>query len=108
VVKASAGAAAHIKIARSSNLSQLIELLKKKGYWVVGFQAEAGRPIWEADLTVPTALVLGSEGSGIRRLVKEGCDYLVSIPARGKVISYNVSVAAGIALYECVRQRGRT
>jgi 23S rRNA (guanosine2251-2'-O)-methyltransferase len=107
VVRVSAGAAAHIRIARSSNLSQLIDLLKKKGYWVVGFQAEAGRPIWEADFTVPTALVLGSEGSGIRRLVKERCDYLVSIPVRGKVVSYNVSVAAGIALYECVRQRRR-
>jgi len=106
VVKASAGAASHVKLARSANISQLIDLLKKKGFWVAGLDAEAGRPIWKADLTVPTALVLGSEGSGLHRLVKQKCDFLVSLPIRGNVGSYNVSVAAGIALYEVLRQRG--
>ncbi len=108
VVRSSAGAAAHLKIARIPNLARLIEMLKEKGYWVAGLDAASGRPIWEADFTVPTALVLGSEGSGLHRLVKEKCDFLVSIPVRGKVSSLNVSVAAGIALYEVVRQRSRT
>lgn len=105
VVKASAGAASHVKLARGANISQLIELVKKKGFWVAGLDAEAGRPIWETDLTVPIALVLGSEGSGLHRLVKQKCDFLVSLPIRGMVSSYNVSVAAGIALYEVLRQR---
>ena len=65
----------------------------------------AAHLIWEIDLTVPTALVLGSEGSGLHRLVKEKCDFVVSLPIRGAVSSYNVSVAAGIALYEALRQR---
>jgi 23S rRNA (guanosine2251-2'-O)-methyltransferase len=104
-VKASAGAASHIKVARCTNTARLIEQLKEAGYWITGFAAESGRPIWEPDLTVPTALVLGSEGSGLHRLVKEKCDFLATIPMRGKVASYNVSVAAGIALYEVLRQR---
>jgi len=105
VVKASAGAASHIKLARSTNVAQLVDLIKKQGFWVAGLDAEAGQPIWKADLTVPTALVLGSEGSGLHRLVKQKCDFLVSLPIRGNVSSYNVSVAAGIALYEVLRQR---
>lgn len=105
VVKASAGAAAHVKIARSANLRQLLDLVKAKGYWVVGLDAEAERAIWDVDLTPPTALVIGSEGGGMRRLVKESCDLLASIPVRGKVSSLNAGVAAGIALYECIRQR---
>jgi 23S rRNA (guanosine2251-2'-O)-methyltransferase len=105
VARSSAGAAAHLKIARIPNLAHLIELLKKKGYWVAGLDASAGRQLWEADFTVPTALVLGGEGSGLHRLVREKCDFLVSIPVRGKVSSHNVSVAAGIALYEVLRQR---
>jgi 23S rRNA (guanosine2251-2'-O)-methyltransferase len=105
VVKASAGAASHIKIARVPNIAQLIESLKKKGYWVAGLDAGADQPIWGADLTVPTALVLGSEGSGLHRLVRERCDFLFSLPILGKVGSYNVSVAAGMALYEVLRQR---
>jgi 23S rRNA (guanosine2251-2'-O)-methyltransferase len=104
-VKASAGAASHIKVTKIGNAAQLIERLKKSGYWIAGLDAEARRPIWEADFTVPTALVLGGEGSGLHRLVKEKCDFLVSIPVRGKVSSHNVSVAAGIALYEIIRQR---
>ncbi len=104
-VKASAGGAAHVKIARAPNLARLIELLKERGYWIVGLDSAAGRRIWEADLAGPIALVLGSEGSGMRRLVRELCDFLFAIPLPGKVGSYNVSVAAGIALYECIRQR---
>jgi 23S rRNA (guanosine2251-2'-O)-methyltransferase len=106
-VKASAGASAHLKLARIANVTNLLELLKKKGYWIAGLEAEAGQSIWEVDFTVPTALVLGGEGSGLHRLVKENCDFLVSIPVRGKVSSHNVSVAAGIALYEVLRQRTR-
>jgi 23S rRNA (guanosine2251-2'-O)-methyltransferase len=105
VVKTSAGAVAHVKLARSPNVAQLLDLLKNKGFWVAGLDAEAGRPIWEVDLSVSTALVLGNEGSGLHRLVREKCDFLVSLPINGRVGSYNVSVAAGIALYEVMRQR---
>lgn len=105
VVKASAGAASHIKLARSPNIAQLIESLKKNSYWVVGLDASAGQPVWQPDLTVPIALVLGNEGSGLHRLVREKCDFLVSLPIYGNVQSYNVSVAAGMALYEVLRQR---
>jgi len=106
VVKASAGAASHVKLARGMNIAQLMELIKKRGFWVAGLDAAADQPIWKADLTVPIALVLGSEGSGLHKLVKQKCDFLVSLPIRGNVGSYNVSVAAGIALYEVLRQRG--
>jgi 23S rRNA (guanosine2251-2'-O)-methyltransferase len=105
VVKASAGATSHIRLARITNLAQLIESLKKKGFWVAGLDADSDKSIWQVDLTVPTALILGSEGSGMHRLVKKKCDYVVSLPIRGAVSSYNVSVAAGIALYEVIRQR---
>jgi 23S rRNA (guanosine2251-2'-O)-methyltransferase len=105
VVKASAGAAAHVKLARISNIAQLIESLKKRGYWVAGLDADSGQSLWDVDLKISTALVLGSEGSGLHRLVKERCDFLVSLPIRGAVSSYNVSVAAGMALYEVLRQR---
>lgn len=104
-VKSSAGAAAHLKVARIHNTAQIIELLKKNGYWAIGLDADSNLPIWKADFSVPTALVLGGEGSGLHRLVKEKCDLLASIPVRGKVSSHNVSVAAGIALYEVIRQR---
>lgn len=105
VIKTSAGAASHVKLARIPNLAQLLELLKKRGFWVAGLAAEAHQPIWEIDFTMPTALVLGNEGSGLHKLVKQKCDFLVSLPIRGNVGSYNVSVAAGIALYEVLRQR---
>ena len=104
-VKASAGAATHVKVARVSNTNQAIELIQSSGYWVTGLSADAEKPIWEIDFLVSTALVVGSEGSGLHRLVSEKCDFLASIPLRGKVGSYNVSVAAGIALYEVLRQR---
>ena len=105
VIKASAGAASHMKVARVPNTAQLIETLKKSGYWVVGLDASSSQPIWETDLTSPIALVLGNEGSGLHRLVREKCDFLVSLPIYGHVSSYNVSVAGGIALYEVLRQR---
>jgi 23S rRNA (guanosine2251-2'-O)-methyltransferase len=106
-MKASSGAASHVRVARVANTAQAIRLLKEKGYWVAGLDAGAVCPVWKADLTVPTALVLGGEGGGLHRLVKESCDFLVSIPVRGKVSSHNVGVAAGIALYEVLRQRSR-
>ncbi len=105
VVKASAGAASHVKVARISNIAQLLDALKNEGYWIAGLDAGADRPVWEADFTVPAALVLGSEGRGLRRLAKEKCDFLVSLPICGNVDSYNVSVAAGMVLYEVIRQR---
>lgn len=104
-MKASAGAAVHVRVARIPNTVQALELLKKNGYWVAGLEGTTGGAIWEADFTVPTALVVGNEGAGLHRLVRERCDFLVSIPLRGKIGSHNAAVAAGIALYEVVRQR---
>jgi len=105
VIKTSAGAASHLKVARISSLNRAIEILKDSGYWVTGLAGESEKRIWEVDFSVPSALVVGREGSGLHRLVREKCDLVVSIPARGRVTSYNVSVAAGIALYEAIRQR---
>lgn len=106
VNRASAGALEHVRVARIGNVVQSLEALKARGVWVVGFDA-AGTERWDqVDMKKPIALVLGGEGRGIRRLVREHCDHLVSIPLFGHVGSINVSVAAGIALYEAVRQRG--
>jgi 23S rRNA (guanosine2251-2'-O)-methyltransferase len=106
VARASAGALEHVKVAQIGNVAQALERLKERGVWVVGFDASGGER-WDAvDLKRPVALVLGGEGRGIRRLVRERCDHLVSLPLFGHVGSLNVSVAAGIALYEVVRQRG--
>ena len=107
VVKASAGAAAHVKLARVPNIANLIEVLKKRGYWIAGLDAGATQSVWDADFNVPLALVLGREDRGLHRLVKEKCDFLLSLPIRGNVGSYNVSVAAGISLYEVHRQRNK-
>jgi len=104
-MKSSAGAATHVKIARAANVANCLELLKRNGYWIVGMAGESRTPVWEADFKLPTALVLGNEGNGLHRLVKDRCDFLVSIPVRGRIDSHNVSVAAGIALYEALRQR---
>jgi len=104
--RTSAGALEHVRVARVGNLAQAIEAMKARGLWVVGYDAEA-KERWDAvDLRRPIALVLGGEGRGIRRLVREKCDHLVSLPLFGHVSSLNVSVAAGIAVYEVVRQRG--
>lgn len=105
VVKSSAGAASHVKVARTTSIAQLVESLKKNGFWVAGLDAASDQPIWKIDLTVSAALILGNEGSGLHRLVRQKCDFLVSLPIHGNVGSYNVSVAAGIALYEVLRQR---
>jgi len=103
--KASAGAVAHVRVASVVNIARAIEELKKAGVWVVGLASDAAREYDQIDYTLPTALVVGAEGSGLRRLIRERCDWLVSIPMRGHVQSLNVSVAAGIVLFEVVRQR---
>jgi 23S rRNA (guanosine2251-2'-O)-methyltransferase len=106
VARASAGALDHVRVARVGNLVQALEAMKARGLWILGFDA-AGTQRWDAtDLKQPIALVLGGEGRGIRRLVREHCDHLAFFPMFGHVASLNVSVAAGVALYEVVRQRG--
>jgi 23S rRNA (guanosine2251-2'-O)-methyltransferase len=105
--KASAGAVAHVKIAEVVNIARAVEVLKDAGVWTVGLAGDAPKRYDEVDLTLPTALVVGAEGTGLRRLVRERCDWVVSIPMAGHVQSLNVSVAAGIALFEAVRQRAR-
>jgi 23S rRNA (guanosine2251-2'-O)-methyltransferase len=103
--KASAGAVAHVRIAQVVNIARAIEELKSAGVWTVGLAGDAPTPYDSIDFTVPSALVLGAEGTGLRRLVRERCDHLAAIPMRGHVDSLNVSVAAGIALFEALRQR---
>jgi 23S rRNA (guanosine2251-2'-O)-methyltransferase len=103
--KASAGAVAYIRIAEVVNIARAIEDLKEAGVWTVGLAGAASTPYTAIDFTMPTAIVLGAEGPGLRRLVREKCDYLAVIPMLGHVGSVNVSVAAGIALFEAVRQR---
>jgi 23S rRNA (guanosine2251-2'-O)-methyltransferase len=103
--KASAGAVAHVRFAEVVNIARAIEELKDLGVWTVGLAAEASTPYDAIDFTLPTAFVLGAEGTGLRRLVRERCDHQAAIPLQGHVGSLNVSVAAGIALFEAVRQR---
>jgi 23S rRNA (guanosine2251-2'-O)-methyltransferase len=105
VAKASAGALAHVRIATVVNIARALDELKDAGVWTVGLAADAPADYIEIDLTLPTAFVLGAEGTGLRRLVRERCDRLASIPMRGSVSSLNVSVAAGIMLFETLRQR---
>ena len=105
VAKASAGAIEHVPVSRVTNLSRLIEELKERKVWVVGAVGDATMNYTDWDWTRPSAVVLGGEGAGLHRLVRENCDVLVRIPLRGKVQSLNVSVAAGIILYEVLRQR---
>lgn len=103
--KAAAGAVSHVRIAEVVNVARAIEELKEAGVWTVGLAGDSPKRYDQLDLTVPTAFVLGAEGTGLRRLVRERCDWLVSIPMSGHVQSLNVSVAAGVALFEAVRQR---
>ncbi len=103
--KASAGAVAHVKVAEVVNIARAVEELKDAGVWTVGLAGEAPTAYDAIDFTVPTAVVVGAEGSGLRRLVRERCDHLASIPMHGHVGSLNVSVAAGIVLFEAIRQR---
>jgi 23S rRNA (guanosine2251-2'-O)-methyltransferase len=104
-VRASAGAAAHLRVARVTNLARAMEEIKEAGYWLVGLDERAEKRHTEVDLTGAIAVVLGGEGKGLRQLVKERCDFVVSIPTSGPVRSLNVSVAAGVVLFEAVRQR---
>jgi 23S rRNA (guanosine2251-2'-O)-methyltransferase len=103
--KASAGAVSHVKVADVVNIARALEELKERGVWTVGLAGDASKRYDEIDLTLPTAIVVGAEGAGLRRLVRERCDWLVSIPMHGHVESLNVSVATGIVLFEGVRQR---
>jgi 23S rRNA (guanosine2251-2'-O)-methyltransferase len=104
-VKASAGAVSHVRIATVVNIARAVEELKGLGVWTVGLSSEAEDAYAAPDYTQPTAFVLGAEGPGLRRLVRETCDRLVRIPMAGATSSLNVSVAAGVALYEAARQR---
>jgi 23S rRNA (guanosine2251-2'-O)-methyltransferase len=103
--KASAGAVAHVKVAEVVNVARALEELKALGVWTVGLAGEAPAPYDSLDLTLPLAVVLGAEGQGLRRLVRERCDFLAAIPMSGHVGSVNVSVAAGVVLFEVLRQR---
>lgn len=103
--KASAGAAEHMLIARVANLTSALQSLKKAGLWVYGAEAGGQARLWETDMKGAVCLVIGSEGQGISRLVRENCDFIMSIPMAGKVNSLNASAAAAILLYEVVRQR---
>jgi 23S rRNA (guanosine2251-2'-O)-methyltransferase len=105
VAKAAAGALEHVPVARAGNLVRLIEQLKERNVWCVGANADSATIYTGWDWKQPTAIVLGGEGSGLHRLVRERCDALVRIPLSGHVGSLNVSVAAGIILFEALRQR---
>lgn len=106
VVSASAGATEHIWLAEVSNLVQSLKKLKQAGVWLAGIEKTAdAQPYYQADLTGPIALVIGSEGRGLSRLVKETCDFLVKLPMRGRIASLNASVACGLILYEVWRAR---
>ncbi|MCL2391276.1 MAG: 23S rRNA (guanosine(2251)-2'-O)-methyltransferase RlmB [Oscillospiraceae bacterium] len=105
VAKASSGAVYHVPIARVSNMTAAINELKKAGVWVFGASADGSQTLWQTDFKGPVALVVGSEGMGISRLVSENCDVNVSIPMHGKMTSLNASVSAAILMYEVVRQR---
>jgi 23S rRNA (guanosine2251-2'-O)-methyltransferase len=107
VAKASAGASEHVKVAQVTNINRLIEDLKSRNVWVIGTSADAKMDYTEWDWTSASALVMGGEGKGLHRLVAENCDVLVKIPLLGKIESLNVSVAAGVVLYEAVRQRAK-
>lgn len=105
VAKASAGAVEYMKVARVTNITAAIEELKKNGVWVFGTAAEGSVPMYQADLTGATAIVIGAEGDGMSQLVRRSCDVTVHIPMRGRISSLNASAAATVLLYEAVRQR---
>ena len=105
VAKTAAGALEYVPVVKVVNIVKAMEEFKKSGIWVAGAEAGGDMLYWKADFTGPLALVLGGEGRGIRRLVKERCDYVVSLPQAGRINSLNVSVAAGVLLYEVLRQR---
>ncbi len=105
VNKVSAGAVEHLKIARVNNMVETMKYLKEQGLWICGTDMDTKTYYYSQDLTGPLAIVIGSEGFGMSRLVKENCDFLVKIPMRGKITSLNASVSAGIVMYEAVEQR---
>lgn len=105
VNKVSAGAVEHMKIARVNNMNETIQYLKDCGLWIIGTDGKAENYYYEQNLTGPVALVIGSEGNGMGRLVSENCDILVKIPMKGKITSLNASVSAGIVVYEILKQR---
>ena len=105
VAKASAGAVEYMKVARVANINNTIRELKDRGVWIFGAAGEGSQPMYRADLTGPAAIVIGNEGDGISRLVRENCDVMVHIPMSGRISSLNASAAASILLYEAVRQR---
>ncbi len=105
VAKTSAGAVSYLPVARVANLTALLKQLKQEGLWVFGTAADGTTSLYQADFKGPAAIVIGSEGDGMSRLVREQCDFLVSIPMRGQVNSLNASAAAAVVLYEAVRQR---
>ncbi len=105
VLKTSAGAAAHMPIARVTNIAQTLDELKKENVWIVGTDMQAEKKYYEHDYRGAVAVVIGSEGSGMRRLVKEKCDFLVTIPMHGKIESLNASVAGGLVLFEAAKVR---
>ncbi|QIK36841.1 23S rRNA (guanosine(2251)-2'-O)-methyltransferase RlmB [Caldichromatium japonicum] len=107
VCKVASGAAATLPYVQVTNLARVMERLKERGIWLVGAAGEVEREIYDLDLRGPLGLVLGSEGKGLRRLTREHCDHLGRLPMRGQVESLNVSVAAGVCLYEALRQRSR-
>lgn len=105
VSKTSAGAAEYVPVARVTNLARTVDDLKRRGLWIAGAAGESGQDVYRCDLSVPLALVIGNEHKGIGRLVREKCDFLVRLPMRGRIQSLNASVAAGILMYEALRQR---
>src|SRR5271167_993432 len=107
VARASAGALAHLPVAKVTNFARAMEELKEAGYWLVGLEEEGQKSYTEVDYSSSTGIVMGSEGKGLHELTRKRCDFLVSLPTSGPVRSLNVSVAAGIMLFEVVRQRGK-
>ena len=105
VDKASAGAAEHARIARVANIPAALKELKERGLWVYGTAADGANDLWHTDFSGPVALVIGSEGDGMGRLVRECCDFIVSLPMKGQISSLNASNAAAITMYEILRQR---
>ena len=106
VAKTSAGAVSYLPVARVPNLTAALKELKERGLWVYGADAGGATSLYDADLKGPAAVVIGSEGYGLGRLVREQCDFLVSIPMKGRINSLNAAAAAAVVLYEAVRQRG--
>ncbi|HUI74072.1 MAG TPA: 23S rRNA (guanosine(2251)-2'-O)-methyltransferase RlmB [Candidatus Acidoferrum sp.] len=105
VARSSAGALAHLPVAKVTNLARTMEELKEAGYWLVGLDERADKSYTDVDYTSPVAIVMGGEGKGLHDLVRKRCDFVVSLPTAGPVKSLNVSVAAGVVLFEAVRQR---